>query len=177
MKACCAILLAVFAWPAFAQKQPTGTAAAPGCGPAKVEFDVKTDNKQHPVTQPGPGKALVYFLQDDARFESKPRPTTRFGLDGAWVGATHSNSYFYVSVDPGEHHVCANWQNFVGFGPVRSTAAMHFTTRAGGVYYLRARDVFRSDHPPAVVELESLDSDEAQLLMSIFSFSTSHPKR
>jgi hypothetical protein len=176
MKAYWVVLFIASAWPAFAQGQPTGTAAAPGCSPDKIEFDVKTE-KQHPVMQPAPGKALVYFLQDDAKFESKPRPTTRFGLDGSWIGATHSNSYFYVSVDPGEHHVCANWQNFVGFGPMRSTAAMHFTAEAGGVYYLRARDVFRNSHPPASVELGPLDSDEAQLLMSMFSFSTSHPKK
>lgn len=175
VKACLIALLLVSARPAFAQEQPAGSAAAPGCGPAKIEFDVKTE-KQHPVTQPAPGKAIVYFLQDDARFESRPRPTTRFGLDGAWVGATQSNSYFYVSVDPGEHHACANWQNFVGFG-TRSTAAMHFMAEAGGVYYLRARDVFYRNRPPAVVELTSLDGDEAQLLMSMFSFSTSHPKK
>ncbi|MGC2330406.1 MAG: DUF2846 domain-containing protein [Candidatus Acidiferrales bacterium] len=175
MNACWIVLLTVSAWPVVAQGQPTGVAAAPGCGPAKIEFDVKTE-KQHPVMQPAPGKALVYFLQDDAKFESTPRPTTRFGLDGAWGGATHRNSYFYVSVDPGEHHVCANWQNFVGFG-ARSTAAMHFTAEAGGVYYLRARDVFHRNHPPAVVELGSLDGDEAQLLMSMFSFSTSQPKK
>lgn len=87
---------------------------APGCGPENVKFDVKTESKQHPMPAPEAGKALIFFLQDDAKFESRPRPTTQFGIDGAWVGATQANSYFYVSVDPGEHHLCANWQSFVG---------------------------------------------------------------
>ena len=150
---------------------------APGCGPENVKFDVKTESKQHPMPAPEAGKALIFFLQDDAKFESRPRPTTQFGIDGAWVGATQANSYFYVSVDPGEHHLCANWQSFVGAGPIRPTAALHFTAEAGKAYCFSAQDIFRTDHPPAEVVLEALDTDEAQLLMSSFAFSTSQPKK
>ena len=52
------------------------------------------NDKQHPFAKPESGKALIYFLQDDPNFLSRPRPTTRFGLDGNWIGATQSNSYF-----------------------------------------------------------------------------------
>src|ERR1700732_1017595 len=90
-------LLAITSSLAFAQSQPTETAKAPGCGTSGTKFDVKTNSSQHPFAKPEPGKALVYFLQYDTFFQSVPRPTTRFGLDANWIGATHSNSYFYVS--------------------------------------------------------------------------------
>ncbi len=178
MKLLMAMALLAFASPAFGQAQSSGAASVPGCGAANVEFNVKTDNKPHPAVQPDAGKAHVYFLQDDADFLSRPRPTTRFGIDGAWVGATHSNSYFYVTVDPGVHHLCANWQGFVGLGAQRNEAALHFTAEAGSDYYFRARDIVNPNNKmPAVVLLKPLDSDEGVLLISQFSFSTSTPKK
>ena len=35
----------------------------------------------------------------------------KLAVDGAWVGANHGNSYFSVSVEPGEHHVCVTLQS------------------------------------------------------------------
>jgi hypothetical protein len=103
------LLLFLIASPAFAQSAP-GVAMAPGCGAFSVTFSVKTNKNQHPFAQPDAGKALVYFVEDDSNFNATPKPTVRVGLDGAWVGATHGNSYFYFSVDVGEHHLCASWQ-------------------------------------------------------------------
>ena len=103
MKILSSLLVLAFATSVHAQSSPPATAAAPGCGTDTTKFDVNSDKSRHPISKPEPGKALIYFLQDDSTFESRPRPTTRFGLDGAWIGATQSNSYFYVSVAPGEH--------------------------------------------------------------------------
>jgi uncharacterized protein DUF2846 len=158
----------------------------PGCGPVNVKFDMSTSKDQRPAPAAEPGKAVVFFLQDDLKFDSLPRPTTRFAIDGTWVGATHANSYFYVYVDPGEHHLCANWQSIhvPGYiGAKRSTAAAQFTAETGKTYYFRARDIARVDHPggPVVSEpevlLEPVDGDEAQVLMGTFSFSSSHQKK
>lgn len=168
---------------AFGSPTQTNSLGAPGCGPADVQFDVKTDGGNHAVPAPEPGKALIVFLQDDAKFASRPRPTTRFGIDGNWVGATHANSFLYASIEPGEHHLCANWQNrVILIGPKRSTAAAHFTFEAGETYYFRARDVAVTDHNGAVVtepevKLEPVDSDEAQVLMNSFAYSSSHAKK
>lgn len=158
---------------------------APGCGPTNIKFDVKTMGGQHALPSPDPGKALVIFLQDDLKFNSRPRPTTRFGIDGTWVGATQANSYFFVSVDPGEHHLCASWQSRVSVGiPTRPTAATHFTAESGKTYYFRARDIGRPAstdrnalQPLAEVMLEPVDSDEGQVLLSSFAYSSSHPKK
>ena len=159
----------------------------PGCGPANIKFDVKTEKARDIAATREPGKAVVFFLQDDFNFSSRPRPTTRFGLDGSWVGATHSNSYFYVLVDPGEHRICASWEPMfkLSFVPMRTTAAAHLSAEAGKSYYFRARDITITTNPfgkgevisRAEVVLESVNSDEAQVLMHSFRFSSSHPKK
>jgi hypothetical protein len=163
---------------AFASLKQANSLGAPGCGPYNVQFNVKTTENKNALPTPDSGKALIVFLQDDARFQSVPRPTTRFGIDGTWVGATHSNSYFYVPVDPGEHHLCANWQSkAVLIGPSRSTAAMQFVAEAGKIYSFRARDLYYKDRPPAELKFEAVDNDEAQILMNSFELSSSHPKK
>lgn len=183
MKTSLFILFFALATTGFAQITSPGTAVAPGCGAEHIKFDVKTDRSKHPFLKPEPGKALVYFLQDDSYFQSWPRPTTRFGLDGNWVGATQSNSYFYASVDPGEHHLCAGWQSFVGFNVAQKSAAAHFTAEAGGVYFFVVNDRADADGQhgerlrPAGMKLTTLDSDEGQLLMSKFGFSTSRVRK
>ncbi len=159
---------------AFAQG-PAASAVAPGCGPEGAKFDVKTDKQQHPMAPPERGKAVLYFIEDDRSFESKPAPTTRLGVDGNWVGATHGNSYLYVAVDPGEHHLCASWQSKVVLGAGLQTAAAHFTAEAGKAYYFSARNNW-NQHSTTGIDLGPLDDDEAQLLMSKFPISTSHPK-
>jgi len=135
---------------------------------------VKTDKETHPA-QPEAGKALVYFIQDDSAFASRPRPTTKMGIDGEWVGATHSNSYFYVSVNPGVHHLCASWQTGEGSEEVE-VAAAHFTAEAGGVYYFDAKNAYGREVSKSI-SLNLLDSDEGPLMTNRFSFSSSRPKK
>lgn len=172
------ILLAIFLFsaPGFAQSAPaaTGVAGAVCSNLPNTIFDVKTDNGEH-TAQPVAGKALVYFLQDDTNYVSRPRPTTRLAMDGAWVGATHSDSYFYFSVNPGEHHLCAGWQAG-GLQPVSGVAAAHFTAVAGHVYYFRVQNGSLPDHS-TTIEFGRVDSDEAQLLINRYAFSISSAKK
>jgi hypothetical protein len=174
MKVALVALLAVSA--AWAQDKPMSSAVAPGCGAIDAKFDVKADKAQHPVTQAEAGKAVVYFVEDDTHFQSTPKPTTRIGVDGAWVGANHGNSYFYFTVEPGEHHLCASWQSTVGIGSRNKSAAAHFTAEAGGVYYFSVKNSWLRDSMIMGIDLVPLDSDEGQLLASKFSYSTSHLK-
>jgi hypothetical protein len=113
--------------PAFAQNKFADTAVAPGCGAEGAKFDVKTLRRQHPVAQPEVEKAVVYFMEDDSNYNSIFKPTVRAGLDGGWVGATHVNSYFYFSVVPGEHHLCASWQPAEVSAKGRARAMAHLT--------------------------------------------------
>jgi len=57
---------------AFAQSASTGTAVASGCGTVDIKFDVKTDRSRHHAAQPEPGKAVIYFVEDDTQFQSRP---------------------------------------------------------------------------------------------------------
>ncbi|MGA3194313.1 MAG: hypothetical protein ABSD39_04865 [Terriglobales bacterium] len=175
MRIICSFLL--LASLSFGQDAPAASTTAPGCGPIDIHFQVKADQNRHPTIQPDAGKAVLYFLQDDAEYLTRPRPTTRMGIDGEWVGATKSNSYFYVLIAPGEHHLCASWQSSGGAITPKDTAAAHFTADPGGVYFFRARDFWARDIGTAHVELLPLDSDEAPLLVGKFSFSTSTPKK
>jgi hypothetical protein len=174
-----ALMVFLFASFAFAQNVPpaTASAAAPGCGPTNVNFEVKSNGSSHPVTQPEDGKALVYFLQDDKVFESRPRPTVKWGVDGTWIGATQANTYFSIAIDPGEHHLCSEWQTSVIITAGHQAAAAHFTAEAGQTYYFRAQDFYWRESGVASVKLGPVDGDEAQLLMSKFGFSTSQPKK
>src|ERR1700689_2805650 len=100
MRAILAVLLLVS--PVLAQNPPTDASLAPGCGAMDASFEVKTERAAPLVAQPDTGKALVYFVEDDSEFGSKPKPTPRAGIDGRWVGAMHGDSYFSTAVDPGE---------------------------------------------------------------------------
>lgn len=174
---CSFFLLVLFTIPAAAQSPNAEQAAAPGCGKDNIKFDVQTTKSQHPFLKPDTGKALVYFLQDDTDFVSRPRPSTRFGLDGTWIGATNSNSYFYVSVDPGEHHLCADWQSFVGFNTGHKNGAASFAAAEGNSYFFLVKNRSNHDNFPAAMKFEVVDPDQAQLLMSKFALSTSHAKK
>jgi hypothetical protein len=142
----------------------------------KGQHAIKGDGNHPNAGQPDPGKALVYFLEDDTGFESAPKPTTRIGVDGQWVGATHGNSYLYFSVDPGVHHLCASWQRAIALFQGRKTAAAHFTAEAGQTYYFSAKNIWTRDGP-SDMSLNPVDSDEGQLLANKFSFSASQPRK
>ncbi len=99
----------------------------------------------------------------------------KIGLDGAWVGAYRQNSYFTVSVEPGDHHVCANVQSNSSVGHLIALA--HFTAEAGNVYYFRTRFFGGLPEPaPPFVDLDPVDSDQAKYMITSFPPSVSQPK-
>ena len=162
---------------AFAQQEAPVAAA---CGPKDVKFEAKLDDSQHTLAQPEAGKTLVYFIQDIGAVNCIGGcMTTRIGLDGAWVGANQHNSYFSMSVEPGEHHVCASPQSRLL--PKASAkyagillALTHFTAEAGKVYYFRMRSF--GDPSQMIFEMDPVDSDQARYLMAYYPLSVSHPK-
>ena len=149
----------------------------PACGPRSVTFVAKLGNSQHTLAEPEPGKARVYFIQDSGLRGEYQHFTLKIGLDGAWVGAYKNNAYFGVSIDPGEHHVCANVQSNFSAGVVLTLA--HFTAEPGKVYYFRTRffAVGGIGSAPPYVNLDPVDSDEARYLIASFPLSVSQPKK
>ncbi len=165
-----AVLASFLAASVFAQAQAARVASA--CGPENVTFKVKLDEKDHSPAQPAQGKALVYFIHDSGTAAVIAYPTTRMGVNGAWVGANHSNSYFYVSVDPGEHHVCADLQTSLYED---RTELAHFRAEAGKVYYYRTRLV--TSRSVELLVLDPIDSDQGNYLISLFPLSVSTAKK
>ncbi len=165
----CAIMYIALAAPLVAQNRSDNPFS---CGIPDVSFDVKTQKNQHPVAQPEPGKALIYFFQDDSLYGGILRPTSRYAIDGRWVGATHANSYFYLSIAPGEHHLCTEWQDSED-DP--QAAALHFTAQPGVAYFFRVENI--STRLQWSARFEPIDSDEGLLLIRRFARSISHPHK
>jgi hypothetical protein len=147
--------------------------ALAACGPDAVQLDVTTHKIRPPVAAPAAGKALVYLIQDQWDSCLGCTPTTRAGLDGAWVGANHGSSFFSFPVEPGEHHLCTDWQNDLPDSD-RVVALASFTAQAGKTYYFHA-GMWRNDDTFWLLKLEPLDPDEGLLLVAGdgFKFSTS----
>ncbi len=173
------LLALVSAAPVFAQNQPIDARAAAGCGPADIKFDVKTDKKQHPVTPPGPGKAMVYVIEEERMgpdMNEIGHVTTRVGLDGNWVGANNGASFLSYTVEPGNHHVCSDWQTN-SKADQKLSAAAELAAEAGKAYYFHVI-VFIGDlkHNP-YLKLEAVDEAEGLLLVSESALSTSKIKK
>lgn len=165
-----ALVMPLFAASAFAQAPPTASTAA--CGPEKVSFKEKLDESQHTLAQPDPGKARVYFFHDAGTSISLGYPTVKLAMDGAWVGANLGNSYFSVSVEPGDHHVCVTLQSSL---VDQRMELAHFTAEAEKVYYYRTRLVM--SRSVELLELDLIDSDQAKYLIASVSLSVSNPKK
>jgi hypothetical protein len=177
MKAVLAALF--FAAAATAQINPALAQAQAACGPPDVRFDAKTFESL-PTAGPENGKALVYFVED---YRPAPgellNPTLRIGLDGAWKGATRASSYLYFSVDPGEHHLCTNWQSSLK-RLSRLTALAHLTAEAGKTYYFRAHITYSprgEGSADATLDLLRADPDEGRFLVTSSRLSSSNPKK
>lgn len=81
-----------------------------GCGPDAAHYKVKTEKNTAEMGGAPADKARLVFVQTlDGDFPSGP--TSRFGVDGAWVGAAKGRSFLTVEVAPGTHQICASRQS------------------------------------------------------------------
>ena len=139
------------------------------CGPMNVKFQIKMDNNQSPSVKAEAGKALVYVIEDQ-QFKGVKEVTVRVGLEGSWVGATRGDSYLSFSVEPGEHHLCADIMPGV-LSAGRPVSFFGLTAEVGGVYYFRARTsggasaMDRNGWDGTIsIDLDLLNSDEGKFL-------------
>jgi hypothetical protein len=180
-----ALVVVLFAASAFAQDQAAATAAEAACGPKEVKFDAKQDAVQHPTPQPEAGKALVYVIEDLGQCSDCGRVSlsltdvdnavVKVGMDGSWVGASRGNSYLLISPEPGEHHMCLNWQSSLEERS-RAFTMTDFTAEAGKIYYFRAR-LFPGHSGDYSFDLDPVNTDEGRFLVASSAFSVSHPKK
>ena len=129
------LLLSLFSF--IAVSTVSATVLPDACGNEKVEFDIQLKKKAPTLDGPEAGKGQVVFTETS---EKPPKigclsagvscnDVVRFGVDGAWVGATKGNSYFAISLEPGVHHLCA----VLG----KKADAQSLTVEAGKIYYFQ----------------------------------------
>jgi hypothetical protein len=132
------------------------------CGDDSVKFFVSSLKDQPAPAPPTAGKAQIVFIENENHMIGLfMYATVRFGMDGAWVGATSNNSYFTVTIDPGVHHLCVSWQSALHMLKKNIDVAS-FTAEQGKVYYFAANvKVIPTGDNSANYDfgLEQLDSD------------------
>ena len=160
----------------YGQDQAIDLRAAAGCGPAKTQFNVKTDKKHDTVEQVEPGKARVFVFEEyvsDPNYRTIGHVTTRVGVDGDWVGANHESSYIFFSVEPGDHRLCSDVQSMF----VKNlSAAADLNAEAGKTYYYRVL-VKDTANEQLQMRMRAVDNAEGALLMSKYARSSSQAKK
>jgi hypothetical protein len=183
MKSRLAFLL--FSASLFTAVQASATVLPESCGKDEIKFDVKVQTP--PEGQPSPdiappqaGKAQIVFIETlNSEGLHLSTPTTRFGVDGEWVGADKGDSHFAVDVTPGEHNVCVNWQS--DWSDEGNKVGMDtFTAEAGKVYYYEIKIVRLPQGGKKMdffFELKLLGKVEGRYRAKASGLSTSKPKK
>jgi hypothetical protein len=178
-----AVVVIFLAYSAFAQNPSTIPQLHPACGAMNTQFQVKMNDAQLPDPQVEAGKALIYVVEDQ-KYKAVRDVTLRIGLDGEWVGATRGNSYLFFSVEPGEHHLCADWtSDFLPSG--RLVSLFGLTVEAGKTYYFRARTMGgpgslterNGQGDTSSLDLDLVNRDEGKYLVTTSPMSVSHSKK
>jgi hypothetical protein len=162
--------------------QARATVLPDSCGDDKVKFDVATKKKQPVPAGPATGKVQIVLIETLDGCVTCGTATTRFGMDGAWVGANKGSSYFTVEVAPGDHHLCTDWQSDFDFLK-QKVGLISFTAEAGKVYYFEAKVaiVTHQDGPGTnsnlvtdrTLALAQLSSDDGKYRVKLSKLSTS----
>src|ERR1035441_10341493 len=78
--------------------QARATLLPSACGDNRIRFDVNTTESKLLPAPPPEGKAQIVFIENENQAIAPfMYATVRFGMDGAWVGASDNNSYFIVT--------------------------------------------------------------------------------
>lgn len=156
------------------------------CGADAVKFHVNTQKNQSQPAGPNADEAQIIFVEtiesDTGSFCIGCDVTTRFGVDGAWVGANKGDSYFVYNVPAGEHHLCVNWQSrFHTLNKNVDVASLNAET--GKTYYFEARVAIESRDVGQKLPMEinrlylkQLNEDEGKYQVKISALSTAKRK-
>jgi len=126
-------MIAILAVTLSATIQSSASTWPDACGKDSTQFKVKTSKKQAELVAPEAGKALIIFTESVSG-DFGTDPVARFGIDGSWAGANKGASYFAVSVDPGEHHLCAVRQSGAKSDRINVGEAT-VKAESGNIYY------------------------------------------
>jgi hypothetical protein len=159
------------------------TALPSSCGDEKAIVSVAAHGHGSVPAPPEAGKAKAVFIE---RADKNAAPVvTRVALDGTWQGGNQGNSYFELTVAPGEHHVCVDWQ--LPHRLIKDAAAFDvFTAEAGKIYYFRVNVAWAQNvelpqytryNGDMTLGLSAVNADEGQYLVLNSKVSTSSVKK
>lgn len=155
--------------------QARATVLPDACGDDSVKFDVKAETSKAAPALPAAGKAQIVFVEDENHMIGPfMYATVRFGMDGTWVGANKSNTYFAVTVDPGVHHLCASWQSALG-RIEKNVDVASITAEPGKVYYFAAEVKVTptgDDYANIDFSLSQLDDDKGKYRVKAWKLAT-----
>jgi len=159
-----------------ADQTPAAGPVKAACGSDDVKFSAKPAEGRQTAPQPEPGKALVYVVEQEQRTRHPLSGiTVRVGMDGSWMGAARNASYLFFSVEPGEHHLCADWQSptpWIG----KTLGLTNLRVEPGQTYYVRARFVAVGVQFLAL-DLDRINPDEGRLLVETSPLSDYRQKK
>jgi hypothetical protein len=144
---------------AMAQNDDAIAKAKAACGPDDVHFDFEITDAVPSVLEPKAGKARIYVVGQDFCCGI----IARVGMNGAWLGAIRGNSYLTASIDPGERHLCTQWQSRFS-SRSKYVALANLTAEAGKTYYFRMRLMMQANGRP-FLDLDALNSDQGKYLV------------
>jgi hypothetical protein len=149
----------------FGQDKAAIAAAEAGCGQDNIDFSVTTDESKHPTPAPENGKAMIYVVQ-----RAGGTYKFKFGADGKWLGALKDGTYFYATVDPGEHHLCVK-----GHLPLWKGLSLHqLAAKPGDTYYFFVRVLAGGGREE--LTLIEVDPDQGKELVARSKFISSRVK-
>lgn len=197
--ACAALMLVALVLPfsALAQNLPQAEIAQmrknilkaeAACGDSAVHFKVKRVHGSSDVLAPPAGSARVvvfeaglgytdeYFVPSGklspTKYKKLPRlftPTVRMGIDGRWMGALRGNDFIAFSIQPGEHHFCAQFQQPAyadANGELPMTYLSDMKAVAGQTYYFQITYMMIHNFAKWGLELQPLQEYPSRLLLS-----------
>jgi hypothetical protein len=99
------------------------------------------------------------------------------------VGATKGDSYFVLDVDPGVHHVCADWKS-LSAAPGKNVGVATLTAEPGKVYFFEVKIMSAPEEvsgPPTVrtewaLDLKQLSDDKGWERMKNSALATATPR-
>ncbi len=135
------------------------------CGDEKAIVSVAAHGRGSVPAPPEFGKAKAVFIE---RADKGTVPViTRVALDGTWLGGNQGNSYFELTVAPGEHHVCVDWE--LPHRYIKEAAAFDvFTAEPGKIYYFLVNVGWihnPGEDPYMTLQLSPANGDEGQYLV------------
>ena len=141
------------------EKEKKQELRAKACGAEYVKYKASTDKKQHPTPEAPADKALIYVMRTTIlgfAIHSK------LAVDGKWVGVNRGKTYFFFTLDPGEHYFCSEAEN---------QDYLALTVEAGKTYYLKQRvepGVWKARTDLAIIDEEKAKKELPDINLSVF---------